>query len=878
MENELFESSQMRKLTRIAHMLIADVTSSKDRYGGLFRETLNVDYVEICYREFESSLAKVSKPFVLRICDRLNVNPNHRNKKRPLPEFTPRTTSVEVSGDGGQIALGNPSEVVLVPEFDFRVGRRLFELYLALKEFNLLGNEVLPGTGDGRRLLVLPEASQGPHPVPGAPAGPVDQATAGAEACYPNQQGFLNFHMWFVKAIAKWLDIALLEAVKRILKAVKLDGLRSPVDDLVKHTSSAVDIRTVFGQITTFWDQLAWPDPETAYVFISRILDDVCKAAVFYAENMCQKVEEGRRRRQGPPDLVNRPLRSRGRKQVRKSEAAAPTGRDGHGQGDDPQAADGHAGDRHHPLTNPADGDHGEGLHFSHEQCHALNNIDFILQAIRPLPDELGMKGVVEKIEQLNGGLVADACRKTTSILVRNSLDNVENQLLHASHIQRYVFTMKKLFTVRKIVRNRSCFDVFFCFRFYQRLIIFLREFQVLELSCSNIAPHLTRLLLEINSPTPTTSRRRPSGQEGAQSSDNSTTQARIDALVGFLDANLIFLKANLVPENFERVLSVVWSSTADSLVRVIRAGIVKRRPTSYFVNLRHAFRILLNFFFGNNNDDTSPTTRPSSTRTTSTTAGEESGSAETALIHWLLKIYSCSGNDLLLTYYDQRYAEQRALSSSGSFPIGSLTLRALTNGSHLRVELLNARHLKPLDVQRKELGPLGGSLRLTRSSSRSIQSSTGAPSGPGAAVGAVGHLGHRQPALPPCDSLNLMLFSGEVNKNWAKAAGDEDDNGGNGDGDVLGGQRQGSPGRDIRSEAEERWVRFRERLDEMRINFLHEAALIQRTRAVHGNSSQTCNPYVSIRLVPDLDHGRFHNNGLPKVKSKVQERTLFPL
>ena len=38
----------------------------------------------------------------------------------------------------------------------------------------------------------------------------------------------------------------------------------------VLHTSSAVDIRTVIGQIETFWLQLRWPDAETAYVFISR--------------------------------------------------------------------------------------------------------------------------------------------------------------------------------------------------------------------------------------------------------------------------------------------------------------------------------------------------------------------------------------------------------------------------------------------------------------------------------------------------------------------------------------------------------------------------------------------------------------------------------
>ena len=79
-------------------------------------------------------------------------------------------------------------------------------------------------------------------------------------------------HVWFNKAVARWLDIALYKAMQRIIKAVELDDL-SPVDDLVKHSSSAVDIRTVLMQIKTFWAQLSWPDVESSYAYISKILD-----------------------------------------------------------------------------------------------------------------------------------------------------------------------------------------------------------------------------------------------------------------------------------------------------------------------------------------------------------------------------------------------------------------------------------------------------------------------------------------------------------------------------------------------------------------------------------------------------------------------------
>ena len=42
--------------------------------------------------------------------------------------------------------------------------------------------------------------------------------------------------------------------------------------------------------------------------------------------------------------------------------------------------------------------------------------------------------------------------------------------------------------------------------------------------------------------------------------------------------------------------------------------------------------------------------------------------------------------------------------------------------------------------------------------------------------------------------------------------------------------------------------------------------------------SNGMCNPYVSIRLVPDVDGSRFHLRGLKKVKTSVKHRTLFPL
>lgn len=256
-----------------------------------------------------------------------------------------------------------------------------------------------------------------------------------------------------------------------------LDDLEHPVDDMVMHTSSAVDIRTVFGQVRTFWNQLAWPDPETAYVFVSRILDDICKASIVYAKKLVIKIT----------NLANRK-----------------------------------------PLEN--------GLHFSREQCHVVNNLDFVLHSVRPLPQELGVVEILRKLEAIHGGLVADACKKTINILVKNSVEILENQIM-----------------------------------------------DILEDLSTQMAPNITNFLLEA---TPT---------------DRSATPIK---LLRFLDANLIFLKSFLVPDNFSRVLTSVWTTSTASLASIIEQSVIEKRDVKYFSHLQHVFAVLLNFFYG---DDPPP-------------------------------------------------------------------------------------------------------------------------------------------------------------------------------------------------------------------------------------------------------------------------------
>jgi len=100
------------------------------------------------------------------------------------------------------------------------VGTQLYELYLALQQFYSLGFNVIKHSREEE------EEKEDPR------------------------EEFTIFHSWFIRAVAKWLDIALYKAMVRIVKAVQLDDLK-PVDDLSSHSSSAVDVRTVLSQIRT---------------------------------------------------------------------------------------------------------------------------------------------------------------------------------------------------------------------------------------------------------------------------------------------------------------------------------------------------------------------------------------------------------------------------------------------------------------------------------------------------------------------------------------------------------------------------------------------------------------------------------------------------
>ncbi|KAM4697578.1 BAI1-associated protein 3 [Rhinophrynus dorsalis] len=99
-----------------------------------------------------------------------------------------------------------------------------------------------------------------------------------------------GFHDLFKVSIHTWLQTVHEKTCERIQKAVEMDKLEY-VDSLSKHSGSAVDVTICFSQIKEFWAQLAWPDSAEAFVFLTQLSDDICKAAIYYSEAIKRKVD-----------------------------------------------------------------------------------------------------------------------------------------------------------------------------------------------------------------------------------------------------------------------------------------------------------------------------------------------------------------------------------------------------------------------------------------------------------------------------------------------------------------------------------------------------------------------------------------------------------
>ncbi|XP_053984582.1 protein unc-13 homolog 4B-like isoform X1 [Hylaeus volcanicus] len=190
-----------------------------------------------------------------------------------------------------------------------------------------------------------------------------------------------SYYDWFRAGVAHWLDIAVYKALKRIDRAVEFDTLQA-VDNSVQYSSSAVDTLTIFYQIKVFWSQLSWPDVEGSYTFIGKIIDDICKCSMAYADKMAKKAELTTELEQLSESSV-----------------------------------------------------YERKFYVSTAWCFAINNIDYIRTSIGPLAHDLGLQDIVDSLAEKKTHEEADRCRQTLQLIIDNATDTVKNKIIELLQI-----------------------------------------------------------------------------------------------------------------------------------------------------------------------------------------------------------------------------------------------------------------------------------------------------------------------------------------------------------------------------------------------------------------------------------------------------------
>ncbi|XP_071625523.1 protein unc-13 homolog 4B isoform X1 [Temnothorax longispinosus] len=230
-------------------------------------------------------------------------------------------------------------EVDSTDNAELSLGTTLFELYLTLQRYATLG-QVLCAEGQLEDMKIQ------------------------------------SYYDWFRGGVAHWLEIAVYKALKRIDRAVEIDTLQA-VDNSVQYSSSAVDTLTTFYQIKVFWTQLAWPDVEGSYTFVARIIDDICKCSMAYADKMAVKAE------------LTTELEQLSQSSVYEKRFTISTA-----------------------------------------WCFAINNIDYIRTSIAPLAKDLGLQNIVDALGEHKTHEEADRCRQTLQLIIDNATDTVKNKII----------------------------------------------------------------------------------------------------------------------------------------------------------------------------------------------------------------------------------------------------------------------------------------------------------------------------------------------------------------------------------------------------------------------------------------------------------------
>ncbi|XP_028162943.1 protein unc-13 homolog 4B isoform X3 [Ostrinia furnacalis] len=334
------EDSRLQHLIRVIQLVRSDLQRAVEYYDRVFVEVMSFPYSKSLYGLYENKISSLVEPEVIQVCEslaRVKIG---------------STSSVHLAGGDN----GNSETESMA------MGTTLFELYLTLQRFLTLGQ--------------------------------------GLNETEWSNYSISQFHSWFFGGVAKWLEIAAEKAKTRVEKAVDLDNLVQ-VDTNVKYSSSGVDTLAIFYQIKIFWQQLAWPDVEGCYTFVAKIIDDICRCCVTYADKMEKRVSDI-----GTVTTV-----------------------------------------------------YEERFEVTTEWCVAINNIDYVRQSLEPFVQELGMEEIIHKMCEAKSPIEAQRCKQTLQNVMANAIDTVNNKIvdLLQEMVKRMMPSIKRFLVEGAELLHQDC-------------------------------------------------------------------------------------------------------------------------------------------------------------------------------------------------------------------------------------------------------------------------------------------------------------------------------------------------------------------------------------------------------------------------------------
>jgi len=149
-----------------------------------------------------------------------------------------------------------------------------------------------------------------------------------------------------------------------------------------------------------------------------------------------------------------------------------------------------------------------------------------------------------------------------------------------------------------------------------------------------------------------------------------------IDKVMRYLDNNLAALHEELNEDNFNRILEIIWEYLGNILNELIQSNIERRRPPTFFANLRETLQLMVKCFKQSESDETSDCDN-------------------LRRIEHLLTINGMETAQLIHQVHIDRWNEQINIKNS---PYGELTVRLQFQNLELKVEIINARNLIAMD------------------------------------------------------------------------------------------------------------------------------------------------------------------------------------